>query len=178
LEISLLLFQFFFFCVGNLDLQKKFTDLEDQQQQTRSVEASADLSNILRDKIATLEQDLRQERDLHRKAKDQAAKSAQNSVAELELRDYQRTIAQLNEKVTAKDDCILRITEQLHSSEQMLVTKHRTIQEQTVKLEELTEKNGRLEASLSDAHRNSLERERTIASLRDDVTALNEQVRG
>ncbi|OWA53974.1 putative GRIP and coiled-coil domain-containing protein 2 [Hypsibius exemplaris] len=164
------------------ELQKKFTDSErpiipnGTAEQNSSDDRSA---SLLREKITSLEADLKAERELHRKAKEQqqTPKTAQNSVADLELRDYQRTIALLNEKVTAKDDCILRITEQLRTADQLLLTKQQTVQDQAKQIEELAEKNARLESSLSDAHREHADKARLMSGLRDELSSAGEKIR-
>ena len=158
------------------DLQNKFTALE--QISLTTTETPHDTSGPLKDKVTALEAELKQERDLHRKTRDHASKTAQNSVAELELRDYQRTIAQLNEKLIVKDDCILRVTQELQSQEQLLLGRQQTIERQAQHIEELTEKTVRLESALSEALRENMDKERRVSGLRDEIAAADEKIRG
>ncbi|GAV09309.1 hypothetical protein RvY_18873-2 [Ramazzottius varieornatus] len=147
------------------ELQRKFTDLENEQGIV-----AANKSDDAR--IAALEAELKQQKELQRKAQE----VSNRSVADLELRDYQRTIAQLNDKVTAKDDCILRLTQQLHSCEQLLVEKHNANQQQLLTIQQLTQKNEGLEEELNKSRLASLVNDKTIASLRQDTHSLQARV--
>ena len=113
-------------------MQKRYTDLEVDQE----TKVNKDIDEA---RVVALEAELKQQKELTRRAQEVNTRS----VADLELRDYQRTIAQLNEKVTAKDDCILRLTEQLHACEELLVVKQSASQEHLSNIQQLTEKTER-----------------------------------
>lgn len=132
-------------------MSQKFTALEKQSE----VSVSSTESELLLKKVVNLEAELKQEKDLHKKSKEQVLKSMQStaSVAELELRDYQRTISQLNEKVKLKDELITRSAEQLNNLEKVVATKDDSIAELLGKVKDLTENCSRLEDDVTDARK-------------------------
>ncbi|XP_055348130.1 GRIP and coiled-coil domain-containing protein 2-like [Paramacrobiotus metropolitanus] len=155
------------------DLQQKHTDLT--QQHDTCTQLATEHQSVLR-RVSALEADLKSEREIHRKTKEQVARLSQHSVAELEIRDYTRTIDQLNEKLTVKDNCLVRATEQLHKLEKQVEEKDAMINEQDSRIMQLAERCSELEVTIVESRKECLEREREIGALRDDAIQLKEQM--
>lgn len=160
------------------DLHKSHVELQQQYQQKQEVPNGVkdEEHEALQRRVAVLESDLKQEKDWHKKTKEQVARLSQHSVAELEIRDYTRTIAQLNEKLSAKDDCLVRSTEQLQQYEQQIVAKDSLLTERNQKIQELGDKCTVLEDVLTEVRKESLNKEREISALRDDAALFRNQV--
>lgn len=156
------------------ELQKSYNELQQQHEHPNGI-AEPDHESF-QTRINAVELELKREREQHRKTKEQVARLSQHSIAELEIRDYTRTIAQLNEKLAAKDDCLLRTNEKLQLLESESVAKDAVKSEQSAKIEEFAIKCTNLEQALTDSRKTSLDKEREIAMVREELSAMKARV--